>query len=170
MHYFRQSNNKIEMITFAVRQLIAKCPGPVFNRSAALYLNQKLRPYIDSGELDFLENKRWMVTVSDAPRTLCIQLEGRRLTVSSSRGQPDLEFKGPVASFITLALKEEDPDSLFFSRRLMISGDTALGLEIKNFIDRLPLEAVLNRPLLSILRQVNSAFNVPQTEHCEQSA
>ena len=35
------------------------------------------------------------------------------------------------------ALRREDPDTLFFTRRLVLEGDTALGLEIKNALDAL---------------------------------
>ena len=34
-----------------------------------------------------------------------------------------------------LMLREEDPDTLFFSRRLRIEGDTELGLIVKNLLD-----------------------------------
>lgn len=31
--------------------------------------------------------------------------------------------------------QQEDPDTLFFQRRLLISGETDLGLEVKNLLD-----------------------------------
>jgi predicted lipid carrier protein YhbT len=34
-----------------------------------------------------------------------------------------------------LAARKEDPDTLFFSRRLVMEGDTELGLLIKNTLD-----------------------------------
>ena len=46
--------------------------------------------------------------------------------------------------------RREDPDTLFFQRLLAIEGDTALGLEIKNFLDRLEWEAL---PMPALLRQ-----------------
>lgn len=144
---------------FASRQFLSKCPSPILYRSAQLILNQKLKPFIDRGELDFLESKQWKLEVSDARRSLCIQLRNSCLHVSDCEDRPDLVFKGPIASFITLALKEDDPDSLFFNRKLMISGDTALGLEIKNFIDRLPLDEILDRRLSAVLYYLNTAFN-----------
>lgn len=165
-----QSTHAKKATMFASRHFLSKCPQPILHRSAQLLLNQKLKSFIDSGELDFLGGKRWMLEVSDASRSLCIQLQNGRLKVSGCDGQPDLVFKGPIASFITLALKEDDPDSLFFNRKLMISGDTALGLEIKNFIDRLPLEAVLDRPLSTILHYLNTAFNTPDPNQLDRMA
>ena len=41
--------------------------------------------------------------------------------------------------FLRLAQRQEDPDTLFFSRRLSIEGDTELGLVVKNALDALEL-------------------------------
>jgi len=61
----------------------------------------------------------------------------------SSR-EPDLEIRSTVSGFLALALRREDPDTLFFTRRLVMTGDTDLGLIVKNALDaidwsRLPL-------------------------------
>jgi predicted lipid carrier protein YhbT len=37
-----------------------------------------------------------------------------------------------------LASQLEDADTLFFQRRLIMTGDTALGLQVRNFMDQLP--------------------------------
>jgi predicted lipid carrier protein YhbT len=34
-----------------------------------------------------------------------------------------------------MMLREEDPDTLFFNRKLIIEGDTELGLIVKNLLD-----------------------------------
>ncbi|MCV5960072.1 SCP2 sterol-binding domain-containing protein, partial [Escherichia coli] len=39
-----------------------------------------------------------------------------------------------------IAGRKEDPDTLFFQRRLSIEGDTELGLEVKNLMDSVDLE------------------------------
>ena len=41
--------------------------------------------------------------------------------------------------FVLLARRQEDPDTLFFSRRLAMEGDTELGLLVKNTIDAIEL-------------------------------
>ena len=43
------------------------------------------------------------------------------------------------AIVVTLAMRKEDPDTLFFSRRLSMQGDTELGLLLKNTLDSLEL-------------------------------
>ncbi|MGL4734573.1 MAG: ubiquinone anaerobic biosynthesis accessory factor UbiT, partial [Enterovibrio sp.] len=43
---------------------------------------------------------------------------------------------------LLLAARKEDPDTLFFQRRLLIEGDTALGLQVKNALDSVDLSAL----------------------------
>lgn len=46
-------------------------------------------------------------------------------------------IRGRWRDFLLLAARQEDPDTLFFRRRLVIEGDTELGLAVKNLIDSL---------------------------------
>lgn len=41
--------------------------------------------------------------------------------------------------FLLLAQRRQDPDTLFFSRRLSMEGDTELGLVVKNALDAIEL-------------------------------
>lgn len=41
-----------------------------------------------------------------------------------------------------IAARKEDPDTLFFQRRLRIEGDTELGLYVKNLMDAIDLESM----------------------------
>jgi predicted lipid carrier protein YhbT len=52
-------------------------------------------------------------------------------------GAPDVTMRASLADYWALALRREDPDTLFFARRLVLEGDTALGLEIRNALDAL---------------------------------
>jgi len=54
-------------------------------------------------------------------------------------GEPDLIISASACDFLMLALRKEDPDTLFFSRRLCMEGDTELGLLVKNTLDALEL-------------------------------
>jgi predicted lipid carrier protein YhbT len=42
-----------------------------------------------------------------------------------------------VEDYWQLATRREDPDTLFFSRRLCIEGDTETGVHVKNLLDAL---------------------------------
>lgn len=50
-------------------------------------------------------------------------------------GTPDVIVRASLRDYLSLALRREDADSLFFCRRLVIEGDTALGLIVKNALD-----------------------------------
>jgi predicted lipid carrier protein YhbT len=52
-------------------------------------------------------------------------------------GAPDVTMRASLADYLALALRREDADTLFFTRRLVLEGDTALGLEIRNALDAL---------------------------------
>ncbi len=52
-------------------------------------------------------------------------------------GPGEATIRGSLAAFKTLAERQQDPDQLFFQRRLIIEGDTELGLALKNLLDSL---------------------------------
>jgi predicted lipid carrier protein YhbT len=49
----------------------------------------------------------------------------------------DVRIRGAFDDFWLLATQREDPDTLFFQRRLAIEGDTETGLTLKNLLDAL---------------------------------
>jgi predicted lipid carrier protein YhbT len=50
-------------------------------------------------------------------------------------GAADVTIRAGWRDYLSLALRREDPDTLFFCRRLVVEGDTALGLAVKNALD-----------------------------------
>ncbi len=66
------------------------------------------------------------------------QLTLDRLGLRPVLGAPDVTIRASLEDYVRLALRRDDPDTLFFTRRLVIEGDTALGLSIKNALDALP--------------------------------
>ena len=67
----------------------------------------------------------------------------------------DVSFSANGDDLLLIAGRKEDPDTLFFQRRLKIEGDTELGLEVKNLIDAIELEHL---PSL-VHKGVNSCAN-----------
>lgn len=53
--------------------------------------------------------------------------------------EPDVTISASAYDFYRLSRREEDPDTLFFSRRLVMEGDTELGLLLKNTLDAMEL-------------------------------
>ncbi|HBR18110.1 MAG: hypothetical protein A3G39_11095 [Deltaproteobacteria bacterium RIFCSPLOWO2_12_FULL_43_16] len=50
---------------------------------------------------------------------------------------PDVVMKGEAKIFFGLLLGKEDPDTVFFSRKLEISGDTSAAIHFKNILNSL---------------------------------
>ena len=57
----------------------------------------------------------------------------------------DVTFTATAEDFMRLALRQEDPDTLFFNRRLLIEGNTDLGLTVKNMLDSVELGDLVDR-------------------------
>jgi hypothetical protein len=57
---------------------------------------------------------------------------------TNARNFAGLNFDAaPLAAFLQMLAPQQDPDMLFFHRRLAIEGDTELGLVVKNLLDRI---------------------------------
>lgn len=92
---------------------------------------------IEDGDLDFLQDKWLKVTITDLKLTWYLSFSDEHLIIVESCKKEDVVFSGGANDFILIAGRKEDPDTLFFKRRLSIQGDTELGLEIKNLLDNI---------------------------------
>ena len=128
-------------------------PGKIHSRSMAMVLNRLLVDALLQGELDFLEGRILQVEIEDLDLDYRLTLLEHRLAPGVTHRQPDVRFAGQLKEFMLLALQKEDPDTLFFQRRLQLEGDTELGLEIKNFLYTLDQD-VLPAPLRQIGEQM----------------
>lgn len=113
-------------------------------------LNRLFAPELKAGELDFLDGQVMRIGVDDARVDLRLTLTGGRIRPAPAGRAPDLSIEGSVYEFLLLATRREDPDTLFFNRRLRLGGSTELGLYVKNFLDSLELEGRLG-PLLKLM-------------------
>jgi len=98
------------------------------------------------GDLDWatLEGKRFCVRIKDSGLRAYFSV-GPRGLVPQVIEVADVTFTASADDFLRLALRREDPDTLFFNRRLLIEGDTNLGLNLKNRLDSVDLEPLLGR-------------------------
>jgi O2-independent ubiquinone biosynthesis accessory factor UbiT len=96
-------------------------------------LKMKLLP---ESELALLEDKLFRVRVLDTGGEACYTYRnGLFRPVFSPQREPDLAFAANLSAYLQLLARQEDPDTLFFSRELEITGDTELGLIVKNMLD-----------------------------------
>ncbi len=91
---------------------------------------------LEEGEFDVLEGRWLRIEVSDLGMAWSLTRDavGLRLAKDSP---VDVLIRGNWKEFLLLASRQEDPDTLFFRRRLVIEGDTDLGLAVKNLVDSL---------------------------------
>ncbi|RTZ77037.1 MAG: hypothetical protein DSZ01_07365 [Gammaproteobacteria bacterium] len=118
---------------------LLQLPGKLLPRSLhsqvlSRLLNRVLQEPLKNDELWFLAGRVLQVEVTDLALDYRLTLENGRLAAASPGRTPDVRFGGTAREFLALALNREDPDTLFFQRRLQLEGDTELGLEIKNFL------------------------------------
>lgn len=91
------------------------------------------------GELEFLEGRWLSIQVRDIGLTWYTSVENSRLIVRES-ATADVSFSADASDLLMIAARKQDPDTLFFQRRLVIEGDTELGLYVKNLMDAIELE------------------------------
>ncbi|MEI6414889.1 MAG: SCP2 sterol-binding domain-containing protein [Pseudomonadota bacterium] len=113
-------------------------------------LNRLFAPELAEGALDFLAERVLLIRIQDAGLLYRLTLTKGRLRAAAGDTE-DLSIEGTLYDFLLLATRREDPDTLFFNRRLRLGGNTELGLYTKNFLDGLELEPRLG-PLLGLLR------------------
>jgi len=102
-------------------------------------LNLALGRMIPRGPLEPLIGKRFAIRVLDAGMTLRFAYGSRGFRPIFDAAPADLTISAKSRDFIALLTREEDPDTLFFSRRLFTEGDTDLGLLVKNTLDGIEL-------------------------------
>ncbi len=102
-------------------------------------LNLALGRILPREQLEPLLGKRLRIRVSDAGLSLGFGLTARGFVPTPPHPDPDLVISATARDFLALMLREEDPDTLFFSRRLLMEGDTDLGLLVKNTLDAVEL-------------------------------
>lgn len=95
---------------------------------------------LQSGALDFMSQRRLGIEVADLGLHWVFELRDERLC--SSDAAAEATVRGSATDLLLLASRLEDADTLFFQRRLVLTGDTELGLTARNLLDRLPWESI----------------------------
>lgn len=110
-------------------------PTLAHSQALALTLNQVMKEAIVEGELDFLKGRTVGIQISDLGIRYRLGFGNGRIRGFGEGAPADATVAGGLHEFLLLAARREDADTLFFQRRLRMSGDTELGLYLKNFLD-----------------------------------
>lgn len=135
--------------------LLRSLPDSVHSELLSRLFNHLLRGQYMVDQLYDLDGKRLAIGIKDTRTELLFRIQGNQL-----KRQPkttaqawDVRISGNLNDFWQLASRSEDPDTLFFHRRLAIEGETEAGLYLKNMLDgmdfdlQMHLDAVLGKRL-----------------------
>jgi len=109
-------------------------------------LTSIFREALEDGDFEFLQGKWLKIVITDLELTWWLSFDENRLVMASSSEMAennnceDVSFSATGDDLILIAGRKQDPDTLFFQRRLKIEGDTELGLEVKNLIDAIDID------------------------------
>ena len=122
-----------------ISELVSRLPSFPPSFAFAKVLNLALGRIIRKEYLEPLHGKQIAIHVKDLGLSLYFTVNAENFTPTRAGKVPDLAISATAQDFFLLATRKEDPDTLFFSRRLAVEGDTELGLVAKNTLDALDL-------------------------------
>lgn len=115
-------------------------------------LGWQFRQALKDGDLAFLEDRWLKIDVRDIGLCWFTSICDGKLVVSG-QAPADVSFSADANDLLLIAARKQDPDTLFFQRRLTIEGDTELGLYVKNLMDAIDLDT-MPKPLRLMLLKV----------------
>ncbi|WP_233356591.1 ubiquinone anaerobic biosynthesis accessory factor UbiT [Pseudomonas mangrovi] len=116
--------------------LLAHLPFAMQRLSLEASLNRLFAEPLADGAFDILDGRWLQLCIPDLGLGWFLTQSHGRLRIAR-QAEADVRISGNWREFLLLASRQEDPDTLFFRRRLVIEGDTELGLAVKNLIDSL---------------------------------
>lgn len=129
-----------------ISAIAARLPQYPHSVALAVGLNLALKPRLAADTRAMMHGRPIGIRIEDAGIDLRVRLGDWGFVPLTGETRPEVCFSASAFDFYLMARRLEDPDTLFFNRRLKIEGDTELGLVVKNALDGvdwLALPAVL---------------------------
>jgi len=125
-----------------LKPVLALVPNKIQQTLLLPALHSVFKEAIEDGDFEFLQEKWLKISITDLGLSLLLSFENEQLVMAPSNSimEEDVSFSASGDDLLLIAARKEEPDTLFFQRRLKIEGDTELGLELKNLIDAVDLE------------------------------
>jgi len=142
------NDTKPPVVPFLIAKPLSLMPGRFARLPTEHALNLMFAAQLADGDLDFLCNRIATVRIDDLDIRFSVTLDENKLRVLHVAQDGDLQISGTAYAFLQLATREEDTDTLFFRRHLNTSGDTELGLYVKNLLDSMDLDTMPLQPAL----------------------
>jgi predicted lipid carrier protein YhbT len=142
----------------AMGSLLSRLPAYPGSLLFVTGLNLALSKLLAPDVTQMLMGKKLRLRVTDAQWTFDFAWLNGRFAACQNSGEADLTISASAYDFVLLARRQEDPDTLFFSRRLAMEGDTELGLLVKNTIDaiELPVFSIAQFKPLQVLARLKA--------------
>ncbi|MGL4515575.1 ubiquinone anaerobic biosynthesis accessory factor UbiT [Shewanella sp.] len=122
----------LEFTPKLVRLPLATVPFKLKATAISQLLGLLLAEQAADGELEFLADKWVAIHVVDVNLSFEVSFDGQWHVRECTAAE--VTFSANCAELMLVAGAKEDPDTLFFQRKLSIQGDTELGLEVKNLL------------------------------------
>jgi len=120
----------------------------ILTQPVPLYIIDKVLEHITSNlqknhpsileRLEAIENKKFLISPTDLPFSIIITfLKDEIISVSTKDAdiETDVRIYGSISSLVKMLDGEVDGDALFFSRELIVEGDTEALLTLRNSMD-----------------------------------
>lgn len=122
------------------KPLLRRLPAPLHERPMERVLSHALAQAGIGSALEDIAGRRLGIGVGDLGLEWVFRWQDGRLRVV--RETAEASVRGSATDLLLLASRLEDADTLFFQRRLVLTGDTELGLTVRNLLDRMPWESI----------------------------
>jgi len=132
----------VNLVPKLLKPTLSIVPYNVQKKLLLTALHSVFKEALNDDDFEFLQGKWLRISVTDLAINWLISFADGQLIMSenSQQSHADVSFSASSEDLLLIAGRKEDPDTLFFQRRLKIEGDTELGLEVKNLIDALDIE------------------------------
>ncbi|MGF1614107.1 MAG: SCP2 domain-containing protein [Gammaproteobacteria bacterium] len=127
----------------ALKQFLSMVPDPWHQEVISWLVNHLMQGQPHRARISSLEGKVVRLIISDTHNQWQFAIRNGRLFADHRLKRSwNVCIRGNLQDFLLLALRIEDPDTLFFSRRLSLEGETEAGLYVKNLLDALEFDWV----------------------------
>ena len=150
-----------------LRPALSLLPFSLQKKAMLPALHSVFKEAIEEGDFEFLQNKWLKISITDLNLHWLISFADDQLIMADPKttDEYNVSFSATGDDLVLIAGRKQDPDTLFFQRRLKIEGDTELGLEVKNLIDAIELDQLPS----AIHKWVNNCANLLQQTRDELS-
>lgn len=122
---------------------------------------------LQDGDFDFLQGRWLCIEITDLDLQWNFSADSKQHLLIENSTTRDATVSGGWKAFLELASRQTDPDTLFFQRKLTISGDTDLCHGVKNLLDSIELGKfglALQRVLASFNALITPRRATPPTD------